>query len=116
MTDTELNSELSNQFEADLLSELVGCKDVTMSQDTYLSAAGSTICYTSIVLSGSIKVTRSDSSGKYNLRLLDILSLVDAIAFQSVDQRLISFLQNKKKSDSKITITHQEIANQLGTV
>ena len=181
MSGTPLSVELSNQFEPALLSEIRKCKTVTMAPETYLTAGGGTIRYTPIVLSGSIKVTRTDDTGKeilmyhinpgesciisitsclknnftnmdsllvvteesttmilvseqqirywhdkykswrafitnlYNLRFLDILNLVDAIAFQSVDQRLISFLQNKKEANPEITITHQEIANQLGT-
>ena len=64
MIETTLNPELSEQFETDLLSELSRCKTVTMEQDTYLGVAGTAIRYAPIVLSGSIKVTRADNSGK----------------------------------------------------
>ncbi|KAA3613009.1 MAG: helix-turn-helix domain-containing protein [Calditrichaeota bacterium] len=62
------------------------------------------------------KSWRSFITNLYNERLIELFSLVDAVAFQSVDQRLTNFLRTKKDSNSELNITHQEIANQIGTV
>jgi CRP/FNR family transcriptional regulator, anaerobic regulatory protein len=181
MSALELNSQITELFEPGLLEEIKRCKKVIVDRNTDLTSSGGTMRYTPIVLSGSIKVTRGDESGKeilmyhinpgesciisitsclkksfgnmdsllvtsekdtsmilvsdqqirewhdkykswrtfitdlYNLRLTDILSIVDAVAFKSVDQRLVAFLQNTQDENSEISLTHQEIANQIGT-
>ena len=53
----------------------------------------------------------------YHHRFHEILATVDAIAFKKVDERLLHYLVEKKKivnSDS-FHITHQQIADDLGT-
>jgi CRP/FNR family transcriptional regulator len=49
-----------------------------------------------------------------NERLASIMSLVSEIVFGKLDERLISYLLEKSEN-SKLRITHQKIANDLGT-
>lgn len=53
----------------------------------------------------------------YNKRFEDLLSVVNAIAFQKVDIRLWDFLKTKTAMSrtTELTITHQQIADELGT-
>ena len=53
----------------------------------------------------------------YRKRFEDMLATVDSIAFTNLDERLISYLNRKAKSCqcSVISITHEEIANELAT-
>jgi len=45
-------------------------------------------------------------------RLLDLMLVIDAIAFQRMDKRLAQLLQQR---DLLINTTHQELARELGT-
>lgn len=53
----------------------------------------------------------------YNRRFEELLSVVNAIAFQKVDVRLWELLRTKVKmlKTEELTMTHQQIADELGT-
>lgn len=53
----------------------------------------------------------------YHKRFEELLEVVNAVAFQKVDERLLHLLQKKADlSQSKtITVTHEQLANELGT-
>jgi len=50
-----------------------------------------------------------------SLRLTSVLTLVDDIVFRRMDARVASFLQQRCQIDNPITVTHQEIAAELGS-
>lgn len=53
----------------------------------------------------------------YHKRFEELLSVVNAVAFQKLDQRLLHLLQQKAKlsNSNEIKITHQQLADELGT-
>ena len=53
----------------------------------------------------------------YQKRFDNVLDAYNALAFQSLDQRLISYLSARSKAtgSAKIVSTHQELADELGT-
>ncbi|MEZ5018497.1 MAG: Crp/Fnr family transcriptional regulator [Flavipsychrobacter sp.] len=53
----------------------------------------------------------------YHKRFEELLSVVNAVAFKKIDDRILDFLKEKKKlsNSSEIHITHQELADELGT-
>ena len=51
--------------------------------------------------------------GLFADRMADMISLVDAVAFQRLDQRLAAALLGRGPS---LALTHQQLANELGTV
>ncbi len=53
----------------------------------------------------------------YNRRFEELLSVVNAIAFQKVDERLWDLLKTKVKmlKTTELNVTHQQIADELGT-
>lgn len=53
----------------------------------------------------------------YNKRFEELLQTINAIAFKKIDQRLVDFLQTKKRNTglTELVITHQQIADELGT-
>lgn len=53
----------------------------------------------------------------YNMRFEELLSVVNAIAFQKVDVRLWELLKTKVKmlKTEELNMTHQQIADELGT-
>jgi CRP/FNR family transcriptional regulator, anaerobic regulatory protein len=51
----------------------------------------------------------------YNNRFTEFFSLVDAIAFKSVDERMIDKLKSLSQQKNPIEITHAELANHLST-
>lgn len=53
----------------------------------------------------------------YNRRFEELLSVVNAIAFQKVDVRLWELLKTKVKmlKTDELTMTHQQVADELGT-
>lgn len=53
----------------------------------------------------------------YQKRFDDILDAYNALAFQSLDNRLLSYLRARAAAlnSSKITATHQDLADELGT-
>ncbi len=51
----------------------------------------------------------------YDSRLGEILHLVDAVAFKSVDQRLLDYLRQHRDKAGDVHITHQELAYRIGS-
>jgi CRP/FNR family transcriptional regulator len=53
----------------------------------------------------------------YNHRFEELLQTIDNIAFKKMDERLLQYLNTKVKvlNTKQLEITHQEIANDLGT-
>lgn len=53
----------------------------------------------------------------YHKRFEELLYAINNIAFKKVDERILNFLKEKKKmsGNSEIQITHQELADELGT-
>lgn len=53
----------------------------------------------------------------YNRRFEELLAVVNAVVFQNVDDRLWEFLKTKVKilHTSELDITHQQVADELGT-
>lgn len=53
----------------------------------------------------------------YHKRFEELLEIVNAIAFKKVDERLLALLQKKRElaGDSSIRVTHEQLANELGT-
>jgi CRP/FNR family transcriptional regulator len=51
------------------------------------------------------------------MRFEELLGIVNAIAFKKVDERLLSLLKKKQEltKNKIITITHEQLANELGT-
>jgi CRP/FNR family transcriptional regulator len=48
-------------------------------------------------------------------RLVSVMEIVDQVAFHRMDRRVASFLLNRSKIQNPIVITHQEIANEIGS-
>ena len=48
-------------------------------------------------------------------RLVSVMEIVDQVAFQRMDRRVASFLLNRSELQNPILITHQEIANEIGS-
>ncbi len=53
----------------------------------------------------------------YHSRLMEVLQAIDSIAFSKLDDRLLKYLENKRKINQNSTInsTHQEIASDLNS-
>ncbi len=53
----------------------------------------------------------------YHKRFEELLDIINAIAFKKVDERLLNLLQKKAEltESDLITITHEQLANELGT-
>jgi CRP/FNR family transcriptional regulator len=52
----------------------------------------------------------------YGTRLLDLMLVVDEVAFRRIDLRLARFLLDRRDEDGRVALTHQELATELGTV
>jgi CRP/FNR family transcriptional regulator len=52
--------------------------------------------------------------GQFTQRLGTVIELVEALAFRRLDERLADFLV-KEQCDRRLGLTHQEIADRLGT-
>jgi len=52
--------------------------------------------------------------GQFTRRLGSVIELVEALAFRRLDERLSAFLV-KEQCDHRLGLTHQEIADRLGT-
>ena len=48
-------------------------------------------------------------------RLASVMEIVDQVAFHRMDRRVASFLLKRSKLQNPIVITHQEIANEIGS-
>lgn len=53
----------------------------------------------------------------YNKRFEELLEVVNAVTFKKTDERILHFLQEKEKlaNSPHINITHQQLAEELGT-
>jgi len=53
----------------------------------------------------------------YHKRFEELLSVVNAVAFKKMDDRILNFLKEKQKNSGtqEINITHQQLAEELGT-
>ncbi len=53
----------------------------------------------------------------YHKRFEELLEAVNAIAFKKMDERILNFLEEKKKMNgsNEINITHQQLSEELGT-
>jgi CRP/FNR family transcriptional regulator len=58
-------------------------------------------------------VFRNDVLGLFAERMADLTGLIDAVAFQRLDQRLAATLLGRGQN---LSMTHQQLANELGTV
>ena len=56
---------------------------------------------------------RNDVLGLFAERMADLTGLIDAVAFQRLDQRLAATLLGRGQN---LALTHQQLANELGTV
>lgn len=50
-----------------------------------------------------------------SLRLTEVISLVEEIAFRRLDERVAEYLLNKRDTASVVYTTHQQIATELGS-
>jgi CRP/FNR family transcriptional regulator, anaerobic regulatory protein len=53
----------------------------------------------------------------YHKRFEELLSVVNAVAFKKMDDRILQFLKEKQKNSggNDVNITHQQLAEELGT-
>jgi len=51
----------------------------------------------------------------FSQRLASVMEIVDEVAFQRMDRRVASFLLDRSQMQHPIRITHQEIANEIGS-
>ena len=56
-------------------------------------------------------------SSTYQHRFQEMLTVLDAVAFKRMDERLMNYIVTKMKQlkSNELHTTHQEIANELGT-
>lgn len=56
-------------------------------------------------------------SSTYQHRFQELLSVLDAVAFKRMDERLMNYIVTKMKQlkSNELHTTHQEVANELGT-
>lgn len=54
----------------------------------------------------------------YHRRFEELLEVVNAVAFKKMDERLLAFIKKKSEmiNNKVINVTHEQIANELGTV
>lgn len=51
----------------------------------------------------------------YSQRMASVMDIVDEVVFQRMDRRIASFLLDRSQIENPIRITHQEIANEIGS-
>lgn len=51
----------------------------------------------------------------YNKRFVDFFSIIDNVVFKSVDEKLVTAMNDLKDENNQITITHQELAMRIGS-
>jgi CRP/FNR family transcriptional regulator len=54
--------------------------------------------------------------GSFGRRLADLMMVVDEVAFRRIDLRLADLVLDRMDGDRRVTMTHQEIAAELGSV
>lgn len=67
--------------------------------------------------SDEFKQWKNFVSNTYQRRFNELLSVLDAVAFKRMDERLMRYILTKMKQykSNELRTTHQEIANELGT-
>jgi len=60
-----------------------------------------------------MRVFREFTFSLFSKRILELMQLVEEVAFQKLDRRLASLLLRRGRS---IKVSHQELADELGTV
>lgn len=101
---------------------LVNLLSVLLSREACASAQAEG-AVTAVLLPGDMArawIRSSETFRKYAFdnmgqRLIDVMTLVEEIAFGKMDQRLAEYLRQRAGLDSKIVTTHEEIASDLGT-
>ena len=68
-------------------------------------------------LTDEFKQWKDFVSSTYQHRFQEMLTVLDAIAFKRMDERLMNYIVTKMKQlkTNELHITHQEVANELGT-
>lgn len=66
-------------------------------------------------LLASSAVFRRFVFSSFAVRLQDLIGLVGEVAFSRLDRRLAAFLLKRSRTGSRITMTHQEIAAEVGS-
>lgn len=51
----------------------------------------------------------------FSQRMASMMEIVDEVAFQRMDRRVATFLLSRSQTQNPIIITHQEIANEIGS-
>lgn len=51
----------------------------------------------------------------YSQRMASVMDIVDEVVFQRMDRRIASFLLDRSQIENPINITHQEVANEIGS-
>lgn len=51
----------------------------------------------------------------YSLRMASVLEIVDEVVFHRMDRRVASFLLDRSQIENPILITHQDVANEIGS-
>ena len=101
---------------------LVNLLSVFLNRETCASAQAEG-AVTAVLLPGDVVRAWIRSSGTFRAfafdamghRLIDVMTLVEEIAFRKMDQRLAEYLRQRASEDSQIVTTHEEIASELGT-
>jgi CRP/FNR family transcriptional regulator len=68
-------------------------------------------------LTDEFKQWKDFVSSTYQHRFQEMLTVLDAVAFKRMDERLMNYIVTKMKQlkTNELHITHQEVANELGT-
>lgn len=101
--------------------ELCLVSSASLFRNTPMSAQGASTRPTRLLLIApavfqqwlAVSEFRDAILGLFADRMADLTSLVDAVAFQRLDQRLAAALLGRGPS---LAMTHQQLANELGTV
>jgi CRP/FNR family transcriptional regulator len=91
----------SDPFPATVLAE-APTRAVLVPPELFLSLVGRSASFRRLVF------------GQFTRRLGSVIELVEALAFRRLDERLAEFL-NQEQCDRRLGLTHQEIADRLGT-
>ena len=75
---------------------------VLVPPELFLSLVGRSVSFRKLVFT------------QFTRRLGTVIELVNSLAFRRLDERLVEFL-NKEQCDRRLSLTHQEIADRMGT-
>lgn len=101
---------------------LVNLLSVFLNRETCASAQAEG-AVTAVLLPGDVvrawirssEIFRAFAFDAMGQRLMDVMTLVEEIAFRKMDQRLAEYLRQRATENSQIVTTHEEIASELGT-